>query len=376
MIRIAYIIDTIATPGAGTEKQLLLLLEKLDRTRFAPHLFCLRTSDWLSSSRLPVPVTVMHCGRMKSPRFVGDLRRLRTALREGKFHIAQTFFVDGNIYGTVAAHYAGIPAIVSSRRNIGYWHDRLQLLILRFLRRWTTHYLANSRSVIEKTIHTEKVARERLHLIYNGLLLEPFAADQSEARARVRREWGIGESDVLIGSVANLRPVKNIDGLIGAAAALAKTDQRVRLVVVGEGDQRSRYQELIDAAGLQARFHLVGSRADIVSCLAAFDIAVLASQSESFSNSLIEYMAAGKPIVASAVGGNVEAIEDGRTGLLFAVEDQAELQRALTRLVTDTSLRAGLADAARQEARARYAWQRCIEAHEQFYAELAGERRV
>jgi glycosyltransferase involved in cell wall biosynthesis len=375
MIHIAYIIDTIATPGAGTEKQLLLLLEKLDRRRFAPQLICLRNSDWLDSHQVPVPVSVMNCGSMKSPGFVGDLRRLVRQLRAGGFQIAQTFFVDGNIYGTVAAHFAGVPSIVSSRRNIGYWHNGLQLMILRFLARWTTHYLANSNAVIDKTIITEKVSRDRLSLIYNGLDLERFTADSSEARRRMRQEWGIADDEVLIGSVANLRPIKNTDSLILAAAELAQANPKLRLVVVGEGDQCDRYQQLIETAGLQDRFHLAGARADIVSCLAAFDIAVLASQSESFSNSLIEYMAAGKPIVASAVGGNIEAIQDGRSGLLFDVTDRGALKQAISRLVNDRSLADRLAAEARREAVAKYAWQSCVAAHEQFYASLAGESK-
>ena len=373
MIKIAFIIDTIATPGAGTEKQLLLLLEKLDRNRFAPQLICLRDSAWLQANTLPVPVKVLNCGSMKSLSFVSDLKRLSAFLRAERFQIAQTFFVDGNIYGTVAAHFAGVRAIVSSRRNIGYWHNRLQLTILRFLRRWTSHYLANSQAVVDKTVATEGVARDRLTLIYNGLDLDRFKPDAEDARRRMRHSWGVAAEDILIGSVANLRPVKNIDTLILAAARLAESNPGLRLVVVGEGDQRERYQDLIDSSGMRDRFHLVGAQTDIASCLAAIDIAALVSQSESFSNSLIEYMAAGKPIVASAVGGNIEAIEHDRTGLLFDIADPGGLQAALGRLVSDRELAARLAREARQDALARYAWQTCISAHEQFYLSLAGE---
>src|SRR5690606_791417 len=125
--------------------------------------------------------------------------------------------------------------------------------------------------------------------------------------------------------------------------------------------------------GLGNRFHLVGGQSDIAACLAAFDIAALASHSESFSNALIEYMAAGKPIVASAVGGNVEAVVDGRTGVLFDLEEPGGLQEALGRLIRDRELAARLGRAARQEALATYAWQNCIAAHERLYASLAGE---
>ena len=374
MIKIAYIIDTIATPGAGTEKQLLLLLEKLDRSRFEPHLICLRESDWLKNNTLPVPVKIIGCGRMKSPRFFADIKKLSGYLRSERFQIAQTFFVDGNIYGTTAAHFAKIPVVISSRRNIGYWHDRLQLGILRFLRRWTTHYLANSQAVVEKTITTEGVNRDKLTLIYNGLDLDRFMQDSTEVRAQLRRDWAIADSEILIGSVANLRPVKNNESLIKAAGALAKKDERLRLVVVGEGSSRAACQRLIDELGMKERFHLVGAFADIVPCLAAFDIAVLASQSESFSNSLIEYMAAQKPIVASAVGGNVEAVENNRTGLLFDVDNPAALEEALARMIANQELAARLAQAAREDALNRYAWQKSVTAHEEFYSSIAGVR--
>lgn len=369
-IKIAYIIDSIATPAAGTEKQLLYLLRHLDRARFSPHLICLHPSAWLKTQTFDFPVDIMHVGSMKSPAFFRDIGKIKKRLREYNVDIAQTFFVDGNIYGTIAAHRAGVPVVISSRRNIGYWHNRFQVMILRLLRRWTDHYLANSQAVIETTIETEKAPRAKLNLIYNGLDLARFRTVDAAGRDRVRREWDCGDDAIVVGAVANLRPVKNIELLITTAAKLAEKDKRVHLVVVGEGPNREEYQRLIDHLGLGDRIKLVGQRQDIETCLAGFDIAVLASQSESFSNSLIEYMAAGKPVVASAVGGNVEAIEHEVSGLTFSLDRPESLREALQRLIDDPALAGRLGETARNIAHERYSWETCLAAHEAYYADL------
>ena len=370
MIKIAYVIDTIVSPTAGTEKQLLMLLRELDRDEFEPTLICLRNSSWMKQQTFPFRVEIINLRSLLSPFFMKAIWRFRRLHRRHKFDIVQTFFVDANMFGTIAARLAGIRRIISSRRNIGYWHTPLHRLILRILKGWTPYYLANSHSGAETAIKVEGINPYDITVIYNGLDLEAFADIREETGQAQRRTWGVDGSDILIGLVANLRPVKNVESLIDAAAILVSEFQTLRFVVVGEGPLRKPLQERIDKLGIGERFHLVGAHTDIVRCLAALDIAVLCSKSESFSNSLVEYMAAGLPIVASDVGGNSEALKHQESGLLYSPGDQLGLLHELRNLLQDRANARQLGAVARETAISRFGKGTCIKSYEKYYRQL------
>jgi L-malate glycosyltransferase len=373
MIRIAFVIDTIVSPTAGTEKQLLLLLRGLDRQKFSPYLICLRSSEWLRLNHLACPVITYNVSRLISFNFLRTVFRFSRFCRTEHIDIVQTYFLDANIMGTIASRLANRKTIVSSRRNIGHWHNPLRLALLRVLRHFTTHYLANSQAAASHTVNREGVHPNRIKIIYNGLELSKFKAITYEMGQKQREQWHIGADHLLVGTVANLRDVKNIDSLIAASVLLKNDFPDVKFVVVGEGPERRRLEALVKESGVEASFQLVGSHNDIVSCLAAFDLAVQCSTHESFSNSLIEYMAAGLPIAASNIGGNSEAITHEKEGLLYQPDDHHGLMDALARLIKDKTLANTLALHARERAVALYSAETCLTMHEQYYVEIAEE---
>ena len=376
MIKIGFVIDTIETPSAGTEKQLLMLLNGLDRARFLPYLICLRNSDWLKTQRFEFPVVTYNLKRNLSFCLPKYLRQFSRLIRQEKLDIVQTFFVDGNLFGTIGARLARCKIIISSRRNISDWHTRLHVSILQLLRRWTTQYLANSEAAAIKTVEVERVHRNKITVIYNGLDHQPYRSLSSDMRWQRRRQWNIADNETLIGLVANLRDVKNIDSLVRTASRLDGEFPSLRYVVVGEGTDRGKLQNLIDDSSLTEKFHLVGRHPNVQSCLAAFDIAVLCSSFESFSNSLIEYMAAGLPIVASNVGGNGEAISHNENGLLYTVDDANGLVDALRTLLSDWPLAIKFGQNAKRSAFSRFSSEACITNHQNYYARLFETSRV
>ncbi|MBK7142892.1 MAG: glycosyltransferase [bacterium] len=374
MIKIAYVIDELPSANGGTEGQLVMLLRHLDRTQFAPHLVCLRPADFISKSGLDVPNLTLHVGSLFRPSAIRKINQLGRYLRENKIDIVQTFFVDGNIVGTFGAMCAGTPTIISSRRNLGHWHGPIHIALLKYLQKHTSYYLANSRAVIAKTIDKESAKPEQMHLVYNGLDLERFARITPELRAQKREEWKIGDNELLVGSVANLRDVKNLDLLVIAAATLKNDYPNLKWVIVGDGPDRERLTSLLAQHGLADRFLLPGRAVDVIPSLAALDIAVLCSASESFSNSLIEYMAAGLPVIASDVGGNREAISHGENGLLFPSGDQARFNDELRQLIGDRGLAARFASAARTAAHSKYSTAKYVAEHEAFYRRIYQEK--
>ena len=375
MARIAYFIDTIETAGAGTEKQLLMLLGGLDRRRYEPVLVCLRPSPWLAGNELPCPVEVLDLYSRASFVMPRALAAYRDLQRRHRFDLVQTFFVDANIVGTLMARVAGVRRVISSRRNIGYWQGRSDRLALRVLARWTSHYIANSQAARESTVEAEGVDATRISVINNGLDVAGVAARVSAERAAERARLGLRDDDRLVVSVANLRPVKDVATLVEAAAAVVAQAPRTRFAVLGEGDQRPDLEDRIARHGMQESFLLPGSAADVVPWLAAADIAVQGSRSESFSNALVEYMAAGLPSVATAVGGNVEAVQDGRTGLLCPAADPVAMADRLLTLLGDGDLAARMGAAAAAAALERFSVEACLGHTQDCYDRvLAGSR--
>ncbi len=372
MIKIAFIIDTIATEAAGTEKQLMMLLDGLDHSKFQPHLICLRDSPWLQSHSISVPCTTFKLTRLLRYQSLRFIRKFRKLHQNERFNIVQTFFVDANIIGTIAAHLAGCPVIISSRRNAGHWHNWQQVIILRSLRRWTSRYLANSHAAAKLTQEVEGVAGNKIEVIPNGLELSEFTDIDESKREQQRNEWSIDRSQIVIGTVANLRPVKNIESLIKAATIVTEKYSQARFVVVGEGELRKKLQAEIDRRHLTGKFKLVGRQNRVINCLAAFDIGVLCSHHESLSNSLIEYLAAGLPTIASDVGGNGEIVSHQRTGLLYESNNVNALADCINSLIENQSIANRLATKARQEAHHRFDWSQVLDRYEQFYTKISG----
>lgn len=373
MINIAFVIDTIATPSAGTEKQLLMLLNEIDKSKFKPYLICLRNSDWLQNNNLPYEVHILNVGSLFSLSPLIGMLKFKNIINTEKIDIVQTFFKEGNIFGTIAAKFGGCKIIISSRRNIGYWHNKGHIRLLRFLRKWTTSYLCNSEAAKDMTIKIELAEPDRFHIIYNGLYLDKFKTIDQIKRENQRTIWNIKQNEILIGAVANLRAVKNIDFLIETASKLMNEFTNLKFEIIGEGQMKKALQQKIDELNLTDIIHLAGRFDDITGPLFAFDIAVMPSLSESFSNSLIEYMAAKLPIAASDAGGNIEAITHKETGLLYSNNDKNGLYNCLRELILNRPKFVDMADRAQKAAFAKYDVNEMITNHQRYYLDLFGE---
>jgi len=173
-----------------------------------------------------------------------------------------------------------------------------------------------------------------------------------------------------VGAVSNLRPVKGLDVLVRAAAQVHARHPRAVFTVGGEGELRAELEQQVAAAGLAGRFTLPGSASDVPGFLAGLDVAVLCSHAEGMSNALLEYMAAGRAIVATAVGAAPELIDDGVHGLLVPPRDAARLANAIARLLDDRELARRLGEAARRRALECFSRAAMMRRFEDFYAGL------
>jgi glycosyltransferase involved in cell wall biosynthesis len=164
--------------------------------------------------------------------------------------------------------------------------------------------------------------------------------------------------------------VKNPGQFVEAAAVVCSRRPDVRFTVAGEGPLRGQLERRITQLGIGGRVHLLGRVADVPGYLSRLDVAVLCSLSEGMSNAVLEYMAAGKAVVATAVGANPELIEDGVTGLLVPPNDANALAGAVQRLVDEPGLRARLGAAARDHVRQHFSRERAVTRYQELYYQL------
>ena len=366
-VRVCFLIDELA--AAGTETQLLALIRRLDRTRVLPYLCLLRGGSPASQALEPddCPVWRLGVGSLRRPSTFMHANRFIRFLRRERIDVVQAYFPDSSYFGLPAAWLAGVPQRIRTRNNVGHWLTPLHRRLGRLLNRFKTGTVVNCGAARAALLAAEGPRPETVTVLENGvdharfLAVPPPSAETSAARR--------------VGVVANLRPVKGLDVFLDAATRLAREPGDLTFAVAGEGDIRRPLEESARARGLAGRFQLPGAAADVPAFLGGLDIAVLPSRSEGMSNALLEYMAAGRPIVATAVGAAPELIEDGVHGLLVPPGDAARLAEAINRLLSEPRLARRLGEAARRRARDRYSREAMVGRFTEFYEGLAARKR-
>lgn len=370
MINVAFIIDVIESPTAGTEKQLVSLIKGLDRSVFNPYLCALRRSAWLEDEFNLCPVHFLDAGSFKNPKTYLNILKFSRFLKGHKIDILQTHFRDSNMAGILAAKLAGTKTIISTRRNQGYWHTSLDRVILRLINRWVDRFIANSVSTKAWAEDAEGIPPEKISVIHNGMDLEPFLASRA-FRKTVRAELGIKDTDLVAGVVANLRPVKGLDVFLRAAGLVKKSLPEAKFLIIGEGPERERLQKLSTALGLDKSVLFLGRRQDIPRLLGAIDAGALTSHSESFSNAVVEYLASGLPVVCTDVGGCREAVEDGVNGFVVRPGDHAHVAEGLLKVLGDGKSGA-MSEESRRKAEALFSISMMMKNYEEFYLTVSG----
>jgi len=232
--------------------------------------------------------------------------------------------------------------------------------------------VAVSHSVARDLMAARACTPDKLTVIHNGVDVDRFTPANRSARpavvARLFPEVA-PEAVFLVGAAGNLRRIKNYHVLV-QAAALLRAHENMRFVLWGEGEERAALERDVQRLGLSSRFVLPGRAPSIAGCLAGCDCFVQPSQSESFGLAAAEAMASGVPVVASAVGGLTEIIEDGRSGLLVPAGDSRALARTIEYLATHPAVRLSLAAAARERIVAHFSLPDMVSQYLQMYAVL------
>lgn len=371
---IVHVIYSLST--GGLENGLVNILNRLPPGEFRHVIVCITTADEFAAriTASGVEVIQLHKAQGHDLRFYARLWRLFRQLSPQIIHSRNLAALETQL---LSLGMPGVRRVHGEHgREVGDIDggNRRYLAFRRFMRRFIHHYIAVSRDLESWLTERVGVPPEKVTQIYNGVDHECFHPGNVKPLALLPASWR-GRDDILVvGTVGRLTPVKDQQLLLRAAAALRVEEpalgERLRVLFVGDGPLLKDLQRLAAQLGLTPVVWFAGARRDVPELLHLMDVFVLPSLGEGLSNTVLEAMSSGLPVIATAVGGNVELVRDGVNGTLFPVGDSGALSRALADLLRDAATRSNRGSAALRTVQQRFDWSNTVAAYRAVYEEL------
>lgn len=360
----------------GTERQAVELLKRIDRRRFDVGLGAVRLEGPLyrEVAALFPSIPQFPLTSFYNANAAKQLMRLRDWMIGERANILHAHDFYAGLLGAAAARLAGVR-VIACQRHMRLSDRRAHEWGTRLTHRLAHRVLVNSEAIRDHLLAGGRVAPKKIVVIRNGLsdAAERAALDndgRAKHRAALLRELNLGEGAKLIGLVARLQPVKGHRYFIEAASRVAAVEPNAHFLLVGDGALRREIEEQATRLGVDDRVHLLGARGDAAAIAAGFDVATLASLHEGLPNAVMEAMAVGAPVVATAVGGTSELVIDGATGFLAPPADAEALARRILDALRDPDRSARMAEQGRRRVLSQFGMRRMIESVERLYDEM------
>ena len=375
-LRILHILNRLE--HGGTELVVLKLIGGLSEPNFQQRLATIRGMDSLLESASLPGGGLLNAGDGNSG-FQFPLFRLASIMRVYRPHIVHSRNW-GAIEAIPAARLAGVPVAIHSEH--GYELEMLAgLPMRRRIFRRAAYAMADAVVAVTRELgdyHARMawISPERIRVIYNGVDPQKFAP-RPEARTLLRKRFGLPENRFIVGTVGRMVPIKDHPTLLRAVEILVQRGVDAHALLVGSGPELERNKSLVSASpNLSGRVTFTGTSKDVRDLLRAMDAFALPSISEGMSNTLLEAMATGLPVIATSVGGNTEVVEHERSGWLIIPRDTDALASHLALIASHENLRAQFGAAARRRVVERFSLERMLEDYSNLYRELAARRGI
>jgi glycosyltransferase involved in cell wall biosynthesis len=373
-LRVLTLVDLIV-PLGGAEKIASQVALALDRDRFEPAI-CVTRFDPQIEQR-PVQEEIERAGislirlDRRGPTHLRPWRTLTKFMRDWEVDVVHAHKAGSSFWAALLAPGAGAPAVIAHEHGWSFEERALSQFVDR-------HFVARRADALVAVTDADRarmiaagLPADKVRVIHNGIRMPP----PPDPNRDVRRELGIEAGRPLVGIVATLRPEKALDVLIRATASLRTDFPDVAVLIVGSETpisfgERGRLEELISQLGLSDHVKLLGGRSDVPEILDVIDVAVLCSSHEASPLAVMEYMEAGKPVVATRVGGIPDMVEDGVTGLLVPPNDPEALAQGIAMMLYDPDRAARLGGAARERRRTEFSIEATARHFEDLYEEL------
>jgi glycosyltransferase involved in cell wall biosynthesis len=374
-LRVLTLVDLIGTTG-GAERLAHLLTTHLDRSRFEPT-FCVTRWKHLPEHEPALAelrdAGVPFIGLERHSRFqLRPWRELTAAMRDWRVDILHSHKFGSNVWGALLAPRLGASVFVAHEQTWSFQGQRFrQFLDRNLIGRRADAFVAVSSEDRRRMIEVEGVPESKIRLIPNAIATPP----PPDPHRDVRRLLGLGPDQPVVGIVAKLRRQKALDVLIRAVPLLREATPSVAVIIVGgpavaEEGEEERLHGLARDLGLSDELRFLGERSDVPDVVGLFDVAVLCSDYEGSPLAVMEYMEAGKPVVATRVGGVPDLVEDGVTGLLVDPQDPDGLASAIVSLLRDPDRAARMGRAGRELRRRSFSIEGMVRRFEELYVEL------
>ena len=362
-LRVMFMLTSM--PVGGAETLLVELVRRLDRTHFLPELCCLKELGVLGevlAREIPA-----HCRLISHKLDLRVVPRLVRLLRRQRIDAVVTVGTgDKMFWGRLAARLAGVPVIGSALHSTGY-PERVGRLN-RLLTPITDAFIAVAASQGRYLALHEGCPAGKIRVIPNGVDTQRFRPRPADPALRSR--WGLGPDDAVVALVAALRPEKNHELLLQAASLVRQQVPNLRILLVGDGPRRPMLEALAAKLGLAEAVRFLGTQSDIPALLALSNVVVLSSHNEANPVSLLEAMAAEKPVVATRVGSVAESVIDGVTGYLVEAGDVRQFADRVTSLLQNADQAAAMGRAGREHVVARWSVEQMVRGYEDLLAEI------
>ena len=338
-IKVLFIISLLQRMG-GAEKNLFDIVDNLDKDHFQSIVIAFKGGEVLDRLKNKgFEVYENGVTKLASKEAVRKAFELKRFVKNHHVDIIVSYHHDADIWGYLVSLMSGGVPIISSRRDMGYQLSAIHIWFYRLFGRRFAKMITVSEAVKREVSKREWIDPDKIVTIHNGL--DPNIYRGGERTLQIRTELGLTKEHIVLGTVASFRPIKGQLYLVEAIKNIAGKYPNIRVVFVGYNDTEYFHAVLrrVGELGLGEHFIFTGARSDIPDLLSIFDIFVISSVNEGFSNAIIEAMAACKPIVAPDSGGNPESVQDNFNGLLFRACDSLSLSEKLGLLISDPEKR-------------------------------------
>lgn len=369
MINILHLIET-SVPG-GAEKMLLSLVENLDMHRYKSSILLLQ-DGWLNVQLQKRGFKTILIPQNRSYDFSWLFQMMRV-LRDSSVDVMHAHEFAMNTYGSFASVLTGIPIITTVHGKNYYWEKWRRRSAYRLAAKHSK-MVAVSEDLKQFLVREVSIKPETIRVLYNGI--DSHLYDLNGTGTDIRKQLGINEKQCLIGTVGSLDTVKGHSYFLKAAAKIVETSMDTMFIVAGSGNLLKSLKKETSLLGIEKNVIFLGFREDIPSVLQCMDIFVFPSLSEGLPLAVLEAMAAGKPVVATDVGGIPEVIGDGQTGFLVPPKNPDLLAEKITFLIRDRALRSRFGHSGRARVQKEFSLQNMVEEYQLLYDHFFNKRSM
>jgi len=370
-INILYIIDQLRGM-AGTERHLLYLVSRLNKERYNCYIGTFdggRGAMPQAIRESGIPMLDLGLNRIYSPDAPLKALRLWRFIRKKKIDLVQTYHFKSDTFGVLVARLSGVTSIISSKRDMGDLKSPRQIMLSNIMNRYIDNYISVCDKVGRKFHELENISMDKMLTIYNGVDLQRF--DPGKGSIKSRKDMGFKKTDFIVGTTAIFRPEKAYHILFEAIEKVSPQIKNLKIMIMGFGPRYDYFVNYCNSRSLKDVVRFMGRVNDVENYLPIMDVFCLVpNRNEGFSNAILEAMAMGRPIIATDIGGNAEAVVDNETGFIIPPDNSDELASRIMLLYENAAKRREMGEKARQRAIEVFSLEAMIKRHEDLYEEL------